>query len=479
LNVVFIMPDQLRPDFLGCYGASFISTPHIDGLAREGILYERAISPSPLCVPARASLLTGRDAVANGVLDNQHWLHPQHFAANVGTWPKLLSEAGFHTEAVGKMHFYPWDAAEGFDHRVIAEDKRHIGIEDDYHDYLRSLGLRKAHGAEEEGYFENAGASVSPLPLEHQIDVWTAREACRFIESHDGPEPFALMVGFPGPHCPYNPPRSRADLFAEANLPEPLAATPDTERFRDTVIAKNRMDWNRVDYTTFTPAQKRKIRVHYAALVSIIDECVGRILHTLRARGLYDDTMIVFASDHGDFLGDYSLIGKELFFEPSIRVPLIVKPARSKPAPAGRVRETVSLTDVFATLLWAADLDPPGGTDAVLLPGLGEGGGRAQVFGATSSGLMLDAWPWKLARYGNGVVTLFDLSSDPHESRNLADDPAAREALNRLDGLMVAQLMASLARGHDDKRVNAAGHQAGAPSNARGWERPYPFRAPG
>jgi arylsulfatase A-like enzyme len=151
-NLLFIFPDQLRADYVGCYGAGFARTPAIDALAADGVLYERALSMHPVCVPARAALLTGCNALSTGVLDNTHWLRPDHDSCGMPGWPSLLAAAGYHTEGIGKMHFTPWDFSEGFDHRVISEDKRHTLIEDDYGDYLAGHGLKKLRGWEEEGF---------------------------------------------------------------------------------------------------------------------------------------------------------------------------------------------------------------------------------------------------------------------------------------------------------------------------------------
>ena len=186
----------------------------------------------PVCVPARAALLTGCNALSTGVLDNTHWLRPDHERCGMPGWPSLLSAAGYHTEGIGKMHFIPWDASEGFDHRVISEDKRHTLIEDDYSAYLAGHGLKKLRGWEEEGYVENRMASISAIPAEHQVDNWVGREAVEYVANYAGDKPFACMVGFPGPHDPYNPPSEWAAMFDPASMPEPLPGTADTEVFR-------------------------------------------------------------------------------------------------------------------------------------------------------------------------------------------------------------------------------------------------------
>ena len=206
-NIVFLFPDQLRRDFLSCYGAGFIQTPNVDWIAERGIRYDNAYSASPLCVPARTALLTGMGALRNGVTDNLHALRPDYNKAGIRTWPQILSEAGYFTSAVGKMHFYPWDARHGFRHRVACEDKLWAKVQDDYHHYLKERGLRKLERHEYGDYIERRGAAETDVPWDHSWDRFTGREARRFIEGYEGDGPFALMVGFPGPHDPYDPAR--------------------------------------------------------------------------------------------------------------------------------------------------------------------------------------------------------------------------------------------------------------------------------
>ena len=131
-NIIFLMPDQLRWDFVGAYGAPWVRTPNIGALAARGTPFERCYSPSPVCIPTCASMLTGCNALATGVLSNSYWLRPDHAACGMPSVASLLSGADYHTEAIGKTYFIPWDISEGFNHRVIAEGKRHIYIWDDY-----------------------------------------------------------------------------------------------------------------------------------------------------------------------------------------------------------------------------------------------------------------------------------------------------------------------------------------------------------
>ncbi|HUE76293.1 MAG TPA: sulfatase-like hydrolase/transferase, partial [Chloroflexota bacterium] len=367
-NIVFMMPDQLRSDFLSCYGATFIDTPNIDRLARRGVRFDRAYSEHPVCVPARAALMTGLHAVKTGVLDNGLALRPDRLACGIETWPEMLNANGYYTAAIGKMHFYPWDARLGFQYRSIAEDKRWIHIRDDYFHYLHANGQRKYHGNEHDGYVENKGAIVNRLPWELQPDHFVGQEASKFIREYGQEGPFAMMVGFPGPHCPYDPAPEFLAEFDPANMPEPVPDAGNTPGLRQQNVAGNWAPWNGVDYSEFTRTQKLKLRAHYAALVKQIDHEVGQIIDALRDQNLLDNTVIIFASDHGDYLGDHNLIGKGHFYESSFHVPMI---ACGPSVERATVRDDlVTLTDVTATILRIAGVNAPAHLDSRPMPGL-------------------------------------------------------------------------------------------------------------
>jgi arylsulfatase A-like enzyme len=474
-NILFVFPDQLRADYVGCYGAGFARTPAIDALAAEGMVYERALSMHPVCVPARAALLTGCNALSTGVLDNTHWLRPDHASCGMPSWPSLLSAAGYHTEAVGKMHFIPWDLSEGFDHRVISEDKRHTLIEDDYSDYLAGHGLKKLRGWEEEGYIENRMASISAIPAEHQVDTWVGRQAVDFLNTYYGDKPFACMVAFPGPHDPYNPPREWAELFDAADMPAPLPGNADTEIFRPDHIRSHSGGSARVDLATFPEAVKRRIRAHYCALVAMIDAQLGAIVAAADGRTDGRDTIIIFAADHGDFLGDYDFLGKNLFFDAAMHVPLIVRMPGG--ARGERSKALVTVTDIFATLLAAAGVPHDTGRDSVPLPGAApDAPRRTHALGALANGLAVDDGRYRLARYANGLATLYDFAGEG-ERRNLIDRPDAQEVRSRLDALLATAVLGATDAGQQDKRYPYVTVTPGHPAHRRGWQRPYPWPA--
>lgn len=472
-NIVFILPDQLRADFVGCYGAEFAKTKNIDNLAKKGIVFDRAISPSPLCVPARASLLTGKNAIENGVLYNDVWLRADHEACGIKTWPKLLSENGYQTIGVGKMHFYPWDSLEGFDKRVIDEDKRHIRVEDDYCSYLKSKGLRKYHGKEVEGYRENLGAIVNPLKREDQADSWITREACNQIDERDREKPFAMMVGLVSPHCPYDADINDLAAINSDDIPNPIKATNESKSFRSDMIKGNKEPWCDLDYTIFPEEIKRKIRYHYSATVHHVDECVGKIVDKLEVEGLLDDTIIIFASDHGDFIGDFDLIGKTYFYEPAVHIPLIIY---DKDLKYHRDNTYVSLTDIRATILNIAGLDVQDSEDSKVLPpySSGENISERWIMGATDKGVMISNGIIKYCRYTNNQIHLFDLSSDPFEQTNLANDISYREILREAEMILTKRELDSIINSNEEKNIREGKKESGEVFFKPNWQRKYP-----
>lgn len=449
-NIVVLFPDQLRPDFLGCYGATALATPHIDALAMGGTRYADAISPSPICVPARPSLLTGQSAIATGVIENATWLRPDRRAIGVDSWPEALARAGYGTAAIGKMHFSPWDASEGFGHRVIAEDKRHLEIEDDYAGALAQIGCRKLHGTEQKGYVATRGASVNDLPAALQPDAWTADAAARYIRTAPTDRPFALMVGFPGPHCPCDPDPAALDRIVADRLPPPIGRTAEGDSHMEEFLALYRQDWAALDYADLTDAEVRTLRLHYAALVVAIDDGVGRILAALGATGRLADSVVVFASDHGDYLVDFGLVGKTYFHEPSIRIPLVVRDFRAPPV-SRVVDAQVSLLDIVPTLLGLASATVPQVLDGVPLDAPHDP--DRVIVGMTKHGAMARTTRHKLVRYAHGMQALYDLAADPQEARNLIDRPALNGVRNRLDEAMAGQVIDALRTGHADKIV--------------------------
>jgi arylsulfatase A-like enzyme len=470
-NIVLIMPDQLRADFLGCYGAKFIQTPHIDSLAQQGLQFNRAVSPSPICIPARASLLTGHNALSTGILTNNFWLRPDHEQCGLRSLTSALLQQGYHTEGIGKMHFIPWDQHAGFSHRWIAEDKRHIHIQDDYADYLATHGLRKLAGTEEHNYGDGRMASVSPIPLEHQVDVWVGDRSVEFLDDFSQDKPFFLWVAFPGPHDPYNPPAEILESLPPAeDFPLSISGTVDSQAFQKRFIQAHLTGSAQADFQEFPESAKQTIRRHYAGLVHIIDNQVGRILTAIKQLDTDQETLIFFTSDHGDFLGDFDMVGKALFYDPSSRIPLIAKGEHYQ---VGQSRSLVSLTDLYATILHHAGVKFTAQDSQSIPTNLNEQT-RQTLLGATGAGLMWCDQRWKLSRYKNGLGTLFDLETDPVEQHNRLCDPVVANIREHMDAELTKSLIDGLAQGHQEKSYPYMTLTPEHPSHQKNWRRPYP-----
>jgi arylsulfatase A-like enzyme len=288
------------------------------------------------------------------------------------------------------------------------------------------------------------------------------------------------MVAFPGPHDPYNPPRDWAERFDPAAMPQALPRNADTDRFRDELIKGHAGGSSRIDLSSFPEADQRRVRAHYSALIALIDQAVGDILDALARRPDADRTIVVLAADHGDFVGDFEFLGKDLFFQPAMRVPLILRLPQGGQG-GQRSKDLVTVTDLFATFLAVAGVPNRTGLDSHALPPLAPPGAapRRRALGAVGRGFALEADGWRLARYGNGLATLYDLAADPEERRNLIEAEAAQPVRERLDAALAAELLRASKGAHRDQRYPYLTMTPGHPGHQRGWRRPYPWPGEG
>lgn len=441
-NLLFITTDQQRWDSLPCYGLEFMRTPHLDRLAQEGMAFERCFTPAPLCVPARASLLSGQWPSTTGVLGNNHGLDPE-----TPVWPQLFSDAGCRTAAIGKMHFSPWDARMGFQERISAEDKRHAYLQDDYVKFLRSHGLEREHPTTNPEYFESLGAPITPLAKQFHVDAFVGDQAAEWLGRH-AHERFAVWVSFPGPHDPYDPPEEMAGMYQNAPIPAPigsrteLALKPRAQGQAGSESMDNPMF--QIDPTKASPAQYRRWRAHYYANISLIDEGIGKILAALTAADALDRTLIIFTSDHGDALGDHGLAYKAFFYESMVRVPLIIRGpgvASGQRSPA-----LVSLLDLVPMMYRACGVAPPPTLEGIdISPLMSDPTGmvRDVVFSENMGRIMVYDGRYKYAHYVDGDSELYDMVTDPGEESNLALDSAYQQELSRVRALLLEHTLRS------------------------------------
>jgi len=406
-NIVFIMSDQHSHNVLGCYGNTDVSTPNIDALAENGIQFDNAYCNNPVCVPSRMSMLTGLYSHKINVFNNADPL-PPHLA----TWPLLLRTAGYETVISGRSHLLWGDKLAGFGSRLCGDRSSAIPwVKND----KTMIG-----GSAPQGIDKHMGADDNAPHANHDIEA--NRHAKKYLETCDKTKPFALFIGYYQPHAPF------------------LALKKHVEKYRNTEIA---IDLNEPCHPFYLPFQKamrqnREINKDelqtlartYYAMTSHVDELVGDIQACLKKQNLLDNTIVIYASDHGEMLGRHGLWHKMNFYENSVRIPLII----SCPEKFGFGRKTdrnVSLLDLFPTFLELAgsrdNIELDGSSLVPLLEGETKQWNNrviAETIGVTRGrpGRMLKRDHFKLLMYHQSEPILFDLSTDPMEQLDLAKD---------------------------------------------------------
>ena len=352
-NILLIYSDQHRYDCLGVAGHPDVDTPHIDEVAADGVWYPDSYCCSNVCTPSRYSLLTGLYVHQHGGRGNRSTL-----AAGIPTFPRILRDQGYDTAAVGKMHFTPTYLDVGFTRMKLAEQDGSGRYVDDYHAWLMDNDLidgldtidqvseyRRRAPAD---YWDSFGAQVSELEEEQHSTTWIADQALAEISGWDLDKKYLLMVGFIKPHHPFDPPASWAGKYNPATLQLPAGWT-DAPLARDLALSSGFFPMEQL-----TENKLRKVMAYYFALISQIDHQVGRIVTLLKEKGMYDNTMIIYTADHGEYLGYHHLLLKDgPLYDPIVRVPLVIKfagGARSGDIHAGQVNSL----DVTASILAAA-----------------------------------------------------------------------------------------------------------------------------
>lgn len=411
-NVVLVYVDDLRADSFAAAGAEFLATPSLDRLAREGVMFERAYATTSLCCPGRVSVLTGKYAHVTGVYDNQP---AADFQARHRTFADLLQEAGYATAFVGKWHLPNPGAAPrpGFDRWVSFEDQGE--------------------------YFQQAlnvdGERVRSRG--HSADVLTRYGVDFVLEEREAP--FLLFLSLKNCHSPHLPPARHRGMLRDATiaLPESFGDDPDTlpGRYREARLARRNRGAH--PHPELYLEQVRR----YWELVLGVDECVGALVAALEQIGELDETLFIFTSDNGYLLGEHGLIQKGFGYEPSIRVPLVMRwPGR---LPACARSEAIALNvDLCPTILAACGIAIPKDAQGASLldasAGPPEGWRPEFLFLApwfrddgTPFELGLSGGRWKYIRFREGAIeeALFDLESDPDERKNLVADPDSAHQL--------------------------------------------------
>lgn len=454
-NIIFVITDQQRFDTIAAGGFPYMKTPNLDRMVREGTYFRQTYVTSPSCAPSRASLFTGVYPHTNGVFRNDE---PWAFS-----WVQLMAEAGYRCVNVGKMHTSPFEDSFGFHERHVVENKdratpRLPFFLDQWDKAIWTRGFEKPSRVtyrRREDYRSSLGAFVWNLPEDLHSDNFVSALAQMWLDTYTGNEPFFLQIGIPGPHPPYDPTQEFLDIYADAELPEPILSKDDIAAqpaalkvLRDQHLA---VDHDAVVHLAEpTREQTRRQRQHYFANVSMIDAQMGKLIEAVTRRGVLDDTIIIFTSDHGDSLNDHGHSQKWSMYEHSVRVPAIVW-APGRVAEGRVVDDFVSLFDFAPTVLDMAGVPVPDWMEAQsLMPYLrGEeceprryvfsehAGDR--IFSGTTFMTMIRSRRHKLVHFVDSHEgQLFDMDHDPTEVNNLWSDPAHQAVKQELISAILA-----------------------------------------
>jgi len=430
-NILIITTDQQRWDTLRAYGNKIIKTPNLDMLAQGGAVFENAITPCPMCMPARTCLITGYSASKLGVLDNYY---PEN-NDNRDTLAVKLSGKGYSSQAIGKMHFSnkPYAESYGMDDMILSEEMRGVRfagktediVYDDYDRFLIKHGMWGWEKPTEIGYNE-IKPLINYLPKEYHITQWCGDETVNWLKNkRPKGRPFFLWCSFVKPHVPYDCPVHLQDLYDEESMPEPWVSDRDGTHKNPCFAQYRKMK----EFELYSDLAAKRARAYYYANITFIDEQVGRIINTLKEEGLYDNTLIIFTSDHGDLMGDHGLWYKTFGYEGSIHIPLILHhPGLIKPGT--RCSEIATLLDILPTIASVTgivtDNNRPGNNLFDLISEKKSCDfAVSEIFTPPNYMLHVRTKEWKYLFYQNGgYEELYNLKDDPHELVDLSEDKA-------------------------------------------------------
>ena len=451
-NILFIFTDQQRADTMACYGNELIDTPNLNALADRSFVFENAYVSAPICTPSRSTIMTGTWPHTNGCTKNNAPLDP-----SIPTIADMLPDE-YHTAYFGKWHlgnevirrhdFDEWVSIEDY-YRRYYSDPRHLDVLSDHHRFLTDRGIEPDGEAEGAAVFSRQFAADLPEDLTKASFLST--RAADFIRANSD-RPFALFLNFLEPHPPYDGPLN--DMYDPSSIPvsptfmndPPPNAGPIARMRSMASLLGDGMDDDPAG--PYDESYWRALIARYWGNVTLMDRGVGRILSALDEAGIADRTIVVFTSEHGDQLGEHNIIGKAVFYEQSIRVPLLMRVPWLK-SDQTRLGGRYSHIDTVPTLLDLVGASIPshlqGQSRLPLLKGESSLDGNDVVIDWTGFAVApMDGFPeldrvqntqhrvlisadgWKLI-LGLGLRgELYDLNSDPFEQTNLFDEPQSR-----------------------------------------------------
>ena len=446
-NIIFIITDQQRGDAVGCAGNDRIITPNIDKLASEGYFFSNAYSATPSSTPARSGLLTGMSPWHHGMLGYGNVA--LHYQSEL---PQLMSDCGYLALGIGKMHWCPQNATHGFHATILDESGRVESpyFMSDYRKWFNTVAPGKNPDLTGVGWNDH-GADTYKLDEEVHPTVWTADVAIRTIQHYDGAKPLFLKISFARPHSPYDPPQRILDMYKDIEMEAPIKAEWSKHIGEGLTDPKEDPD---AAFGQFSDEYVKNTKKHYYGSITFIDEQVGRIVATLKEKGMYDNTLICFTSDHGDMMGDHYHWRKTYAYEGSSTIPCVMKfpsSVKAVKAPGSVIDNPIELRDYLPTFVELGGGEIPSCVDGMSLVKLiteEQPNWRRWIDLEHSTCYSEDNYWCALTDgkikyiwfFSTGKEQLFDLVKDPKETEDLVGSRKYRKQLNELRAAMVLHL---------------------------------------
>jgi len=445
-NVLLLFADQHNADVMGCSGHPIVKTPNLDQLAAQGVRFTRAYCQDAICVPSRTALMTGLYPCTTGCLDNGDSPGSQ---AKLYPLQQAFQAAGYQTGCFGKRHLPRPTLALGWDRSATVISPQQDPSDENYNDWIRARGQAETFEKDMKGSLQSdMGCHISEVKPENRIEAYTAMKAKEFLrECRQQGKPFFCWASFHGPHQPYTPPAKWAALYPVETMPLPASVNEPIDH-----VPPGLQNWRRntrdpwcLAKAADNPALYRRYIAYYFAQVTEVDHFIGEVLAELDALGLRSNTIVIYASDHGDFVARHGMIEKcavsHNVYEETLHVPLIVSwPGHFQKSAV--CDSLAQLIDVYPTLLELVGLQRP--PEALrlagqsLVPVLTEGKPTGRTYAISENWSQasvvtdrykLGVWIDPTARYperdfrGKFTDMLFDREKDPQELVNLAGKP--------------------------------------------------------
>jgi choline-sulfatase len=433
-NTLILLTDEQDARALGCAGHQFVKTPHLDELAARGTRFINAFTPSPICVPARAALATGR-----WVHDIGYWDNAMGYDGRILGWGHALQAAGQRVESIGKLHYVNAEASTGFAHQ-----NNPLHLADGTGQVWGSVRNPLPNTPRPSRLFTELGAGESSY---NQYDVDSADHATRWLHEKAAEKdaaPWALFVGFVAPHFPLVVPQRYLDQIDIDAIAAPRLH-PQSGYQRHPWVQRH-ADFSNADDELGTPERRRLALACYFALVGFIDEQIGKVLNALQQTGLNADTRVIISSDHGDNQGVRGMWNKSTLYREATNIPLILA---GPGIPEGKICSTnTNLIDIGPTVLDSAGLPASSSLPGRSLVAIANEDDDAQrvgfseyhAVGSPSAAYLVRQGRWAYHHYVGFEPELFDMASDPGQSCSLASKEDHRAVCERMEALLVEML---------------------------------------